>query len=157
MWRQRTQVIIRTESPRLNLSLNCTLGGVGGGGGRRINDIFWWINLSMFLCLSSDWGNQRPGTGPRPLSLFRPLTKNTLVQVTPREPAKCPRVQKSYFCKTQMMLETGFLGTEETVILTGYKPKLTAKKTKRWLKLGLGPIVLLLEITRISKSWISRN
>ena len=29
-----------------------------------------------------------------------------------------------------MMLETGFLGTEETVILTGYKPKLTAKKQK---------------------------
>ena len=29
-----------------------------------------------------------------------------------------------------MMLETGFLGTEETVILTGYKPKLTAKNKK---------------------------
>ena len=29
-----------------------------------------------------------------------------------------------------MRLETGFLGTEDTVILTGYKPKLIAKKQK---------------------------
>lgn len=82
----------------------------------------------MFLSLGSDWGNQRPGTGPRPLSLFRPLTKKILVQLIPREPAKPPRVQKSYFCKTQMILETGFLGTDETVILISYKPKLIAEK-----------------------------